>query len=536
MLFQEVATVNKYVQQFSRALFLPGRLLAAIGLLTLGMAILFSGTSTKVLAFTGTMVPLAASPNWTAEVNQAFSEFGVLAVSAGDVNGDGYSDVIVGASRYDNGHTDEGAAFVYHGSPTGLSAVANWMVEGNVTGGRLGEVATAGDVNGDGYDDVLVGGWKYSNGQAEEGVVFVYYGSASGLSNTPSWMAEGDQAYGHFGSGLGTAGDVNGDGFADVIIGAYQYDAGEIDEGRAFVYHGSAAGLSLTPNWTAETNQPYARMGSAATTAGDVNADGYSDVIVTADLYDNGQSDEGAAFVFHGSPTGLSLTSNWIGESNQPNAIVAYAGTAGDVNGDGYADVVIGSPYYTNGEYEEGAVFVYYGSPPGLNSSFAWMSESNQIEAYLGHSLTTTAGDVNGDGYSDLLVGAAWYDGEGRVFLYSGSASGLEATADWTGGSNQSGSLYGYNGGTAGDTNGDGYADIIVGAFLYDNGEPDEGRAFAYYGSSSGLPEPTDVSLVAMQGIDGDLPLQVVFLSIGIGVGLLLLFLYYRHDRKRGYQ
>ena len=119
-------------------------------------------------------------------------------------------------------------------------------------------MATAGDVNGDGYADVIVGAPNYDNGQTDEGRAFVYHGSASGLSTTANWTAESDQASAYFGYSVATAGDVNGDGYADVIVGAPNYDNGQTDEGRAFVYHGSASGLSTTANWTAESDQASA--------------------------------------------------------------------------------------------------------------------------------------------------------------------------------------------------------------------------------------------------------------------------------------
>jgi hypothetical protein len=151
---------------------------------------------------------------------------------------------------------------------------ASWKAEGNQHGAHFGNsVDTAGDVNGDGYDDVIVGSYQYDNGQRNEGRAFVSYGSASGLSLTPDWTAESDQIGAWFGFSVGTAGDVNGDGYDDVIVGA-------ISTGHAYVYYGSASGLSLTPDWTAESNQALAYFGSSVGTAGDVNGDGYADVIV----------------------------------------------------------------------------------------------------------------------------------------------------------------------------------------------------------------------------------------------------------------
>src|SRR6185436_18950919 len=119
---------------------------------------------------------------------------------------------------------------------------------------------TAGDVNGDGYADVIVGASLYDNGQTDEGKAFVYLGSAAGLASTPAWSAESDQAFAHFGVSVGTAGDVNGDGYADVIVGADMYDNGQTNEGRAYVYLGSASGLSLTAAWTAESDQASANL------------------------------------------------------------------------------------------------------------------------------------------------------------------------------------------------------------------------------------------------------------------------------------
>src|SRR5206468_3368315 len=107
-------------------------------------------------------------------------------------------------------------------------------------------------------------------------------GSATGLATTPAWTAEGNQAGAAFASPVASAGDVNGDGFSDVIVGAWLYSNGEANEGRAYVYLGSLSGLSLAPAWIAESNQADALFGFPATTAGDVNGDGYSDVLVGA--------------------------------------------------------------------------------------------------------------------------------------------------------------------------------------------------------------------------------------------------------------
>src|SRR5439155_548921 len=154
-----------------------------------------------------------------------------------------------------------------------------------------------------------------------------------------------------FGRAVGTAGDVNGDGFSDVIVGAPLNDNGQSDEGRAYVYLGSASGVAASAAWTTESNQASAFYGYSVATAGDVNGDGYSDVIVGAPQYDNGQSDEGRAFVYLGSASGLATSAAWTFDCKQPSASFGYSvGTAGDVNGDGFSDVIVGAPLFDNGQ------------------------------------------------------------------------------------------------------------------------------------------------------------------------------------------
>ncbi|MEO0123644.1 MAG: FG-GAP-like repeat-containing protein [candidate division WOR-3 bacterium] len=446
----------------------------------------------RAYVYHGSASGLSTLPTWSAEPNVSNASFGRSVATAGDINGDGYADVIVGAPLYTNGQGDEGAAFVYCGSASGLSNTAIWMDEGNQNGAYFGfSVSTAGDVNGDGYADVIVGAPFYTNGQDYEGAAFVYHGSASGLSTAPMWTNEANQNNAYFGFSVSTAGDVNGDGYADVIIGAHYYDNGETDEGRAFVYHGSAAGLSTTPNWTGESNQPSAYYGVSVSTAGDVNGDGYSDVIVGAHYYDNGETDEGRAYVYHGSATGLSTTPNWTGESNQNNARYGTSvATAGDVNGDGYSDIIVGAPLYDDGDTDEGAAFVYHGSVSGLSNTPSWIGEVNLTNAWFGYSVST-AGDINGDGYSDVIIGApqSWLfqNREGLAFVYNGSVSGLSVNPSWLGASLQANAYFGTSVAYAGDVNGDGYSDVIVGAPNYDNGQTDEGRAYVFHGSASGL-------------------------------------------------
>ena len=438
-----------------------------------------------------TIDPISSTPAATLEYNQAGASFGSSVTSAGDVNGDGYSDVIVGASLYTNGESFEGAFFIYNGSATGISTSPSAMVESNNVNARLGySVATAGDVNNDGYSDVIVGACQFTSGEANEGAFFVYHGSASGINTTPVTFVQSNQINGFLGWCVATAGDVNGDGFSDIVVGYAGYSNGEVQEGGAYIYHGSASGINTTVATIVEGNQASDGFGQSVASAGDVNGDGYSDIIVGARQYDNGETDEGVAFIYHGGPGGINNIAAAMVQSNQASALLGYSvASAGDVNGDGYSDIIIGAPQYTNGETMEGAAFIYHGSVTGINTTAATMVESNQVSAFLGFKVSN-AGDVNGDGYSDVIAGAWSYDNgqidEGGAFLYLGSATGINNTASAIRESNQAGASFGYVS-YAGDVNGDGYSDLIVGAAQFDDPEIDEGAAFIYQGSPDGL-------------------------------------------------
>ncbi|MDY7078932.1 MAG: integrin alpha, partial [Chloroflexota bacterium] len=447
----------------------------------------------RAYVYTGTVDGLGATPDWTADGDQVSAYFGYAVSTAGDVNDDGYDDVIVGAPGYDDGQTNEGRATVYFGSSTGITTgAAGWTADGDQAGAYFGRsVSTAGDVNGDGYADVIVGAPYYDDGQTSEGRAYAYYGTADGLSATPDWTAEGDQAYAYFGMSVSAAGDVNDDGYGDVIVGAYGYENGQAYEGRASVYHGAADELSARPDWTAEGNQPYAYFGYAVSAAGDVNDDGYGDVIVGAPYYDDGQANEGRAYVYTGTVSGLSTMPDWTAESDQVNGYFGRSvSTAGDVNDDGYDDVIVGAHGYGDGQAYEGRAFVYTGTASGLGTTPDWTAESGQAYAYFGYSVST-AGDVNDDGYADVVAGAPYYDddqtNEGRVYVYTGTAEGLSAIPDWTAESDQANARFGYAVSTAGDVNGDGYGDVVVGAYTYSNGQTYEGRAFVYTGTAEGL-------------------------------------------------
>ncbi|KAA0991213.1 FG-GAP-like repeat-containing protein [Dyadobacter aurulentus] len=452
--------------------------------------------------------------NATLEGNQAQAGMGGAVSSAGDVNGDGYSDVIVGAYKYDNGQVDEGAAFLYYGSASGINIASPVMLQSDQKDAKFGcYVSSAGDINKDGFSDIIVGAFLYDKGQTNEGAAFVYYGSAQGISTTASVILESNQAEANMGNRVGLAGDVNGDGYSDVLVCAWTYDKGQTNEGVVFLYHGSAAGLNTNTPVIIEANQAEAMMGFCSSGAGDVNGDGYSDILIGARHYDKGQTDEGAVFIYHGSALGINPNNAaTILESNQANAYLGHsASTAGDVNGDGYSDIIAGAIMYDKGQTNEGAAFVHYGSAQGINVVAATTLESNQAEAQFGNSVAS-AGDVNGDGYSDVIVGAMLYDNgqsnEGAAFIYQGGQTGISTTPISTLESNQASAQFGCSVTSAGDVNGDGYSDVIAGAIFYDNGQVDEGGAFVWNGGAN------NVSPISSLKLEGNKPLAQMGWSI----------------------
>jgi hypothetical protein len=433
--------------------------------------------------------PVLIDPAWSARGEDvAGARFGTAVASAGDVNGDGYDDVIVGADGNGMLSTRTGEAYIYFGSAGVPSVTADWVARGDVRLGALfgTAVASAGDVNGDGYDDVVVGARSQDNPSNSEGRAFVYYGSPTGPATTADWASSGDQAdQAAFGTSVASAGDVDGDGYDDVIVGAIRPNPG-----KAFLYRGSATGLSTTPDWTAAEGTA-GQYGQSVASAGDVNGDGYDDIVVGAYIDDTVASNAGRAFVYYGSPSGPSVTADWVSSGDgTANARfgVAVAGV-GDVNRDGYDDVIVSAYAHTS---NTGLVYLYEGSAAGLSPTPAWTSDGDAIaESYFGIS-ASGAGDVDRDGYADVLIGAYRQSSEaGKAFVYGGSASGLAATPMWTFVGESAGDWFGVSARSAGDVNGDVFADIIVGAYRRDS---DTGEAYLFLGTPDG---PADVSVDA---------------------------------------
>ena len=308
-----------------------------------------------------------------------------------------------------------------------VGARIDWSVdiEGGAEGAGLGRaLAGAGDVNGDGFEDAIVG----APGQNEGGTVWVAYGSSEGpvgfrWSHAP---ADADQ---RFGSSVAGAGDLNGDGYSDIVVGAPHYSVNKADSGTAYAFYGSSTGLGSKRNWQV-SGQAGDLFGATVAGLGDVDGDGFSDIAVGSPEAGIG----GAVQYFEGGPTGLVLNADWSFSATEADVgLGATLSGVGDINGDGHADMVVGVP---NDDDGRGRIHVFYGTETGLASTpgttIVGIAENVGFGTYL-----AGLGDVNGDGFSDLAVGSPKYihdePNEGLVEVFLGSDTGLDANVVWRG-------------------------------------------------------------------------------------------------------
>ena len=450
-------------------------------------------------------------------------QLGSSVSNAGDVNSDGIDDIIIGASRADANGSDSGQSYVVFGNSSGVSpslelsaldGTNGFVLDGIVAGDQLGSsVSSAGDVNGDGIDDIIITApGADANGSFAAGQSYVVFGSSNGFSpNLDLASLDGTNGFAITGitgsSGVGsvsTAGDVNGDGFDDLILGAVGAVSSGMITGQSYVVFGASGGFS--PNlalsslngangFTLNGIAMYDDSGRSVSSAGDVNGDGFDDIIIGASGADPNGSNSGQSYVVFGKSNGFSAnlalsslngTNGFIlnGVADGDRAGRSVSG-AGDVNGDGIDDFIIGaSTADPNGSFS-GQSYVVFGSGSGFGASL----ELSSLDGTNGFALNgiaasdqsglsvSTAGDINGDNLDDIIIGAfrANPNGNdsGQSYVVFGSSNGFSASLNLS-------SLDGTNGfalngiaasdqsgvsvSTAGDVNGDGLDDLIIGA------------------------------------------------------------------------
>ena len=391
----------------------------------------------------------------------AFDSSGSSVSSAGDVNGDGLDDLIIGAYGSSvNGKVFAGSSYVVFGqkinnSPVQLSEIAGghggFVIHGESASDTSGiSVSSAGDINNDGLDDLFIGAQTADhNGVVDAGISYVVYGKESNpRGNTAvnlSDIASGIGGFAIFGESAGAlsggsvspAGDVNGDGLVDLIIGARQADPNGTKSGSSYVVFGrsnNSQAIQLSDiakgngGFVIHGESEYDHSGTSVSTAGDVNGDGLDDLIIGADGADaNGIDDAGSSYVVFGkSQNNQAVQLSDIARGQGGFAIhgVSLAdhsgtsvGSAGDINKDGLDDLIIGAIYAApNGMFDAGTSYVVFGKS-GNNKAIHLSDVANGQGGFVingeladdrsGGSVGS-AGDFNGDGFADLIVGSIY--------------------------------------------------------------------------------------------------------------------------------
>jgi hypothetical protein len=326
-------------------------------------------------------------------------EYGCTIDSAGDVNGDGFGDLVVGQCDLDL--SGAGAdTYVYLGGPSGISPVPMRLGAGGYA------ASTAGDVNSDGYGDLVVGELG--------GVGSLFLGGPSGIGATQ--VPLGGTPPG--GSSAFASADVNGDGWQDLIVGASEVNG---RQGAVVIYLGTPAGLSTTP--LPLLGPPAGATAGFGSEIGvsDLDGDGYADVFIGAYLINGGA---GEGYLYMGSPGGLVSPPLVFDNPNGGSPGRYTIGLSGvhDVNGDGFDDFVVGS-FLAAGDV--GAAWLYLGGSSGLSKPVPLENPNLVSNAYFGMGIA--GGDADGDGYADVLVGSQGIGGSvGAAYVYRGSPSGLQ--------------------------------------------------------------------------------------------------------------
>jgi hypothetical protein len=478
-----------------------------------------------------------------------------IASTAGDVNGDGLDDLIVGAWKADsNGKSDTGKSYVIFGkidsTTINLSAIASGTGGFVINGENLDDisgssVSNAGDVNGDGLDDLIVGA-KHADpdSKSKAGKSYIIFGKKDSTaielsviaSGTGGFVINGENANDQSGFPVSTAGDVNGDGLDDLIVGSIEASpSGKSRAGKSYVIFGkidnTVINLSAlgTGGFVINGEKVNDYSGISASNAGDINGDGLDDLLVGAHHANvSDKSNAGKSYVIFGKKDSTAIDLSAIASGSGTGGFVIngenvddWSGfstsSAGDINGDGLDDLIVGAYQADpNGKSNAGKSYVVFGKTDSTainlsaiaSGTGGFVINGENVDDISGNSVST-AGDVNGDGLNDLIVGARGKLKAGKFYVIFGKKDNttieLSAIASGTGGfviNGENMSNFNFRGisvSTAGDVNGDGLDDLIVGAHgAQQSNGANPGKSYVIFGK-------TDTNAINLTELSGDL-------------------------------
>ncbi len=416
------------------------------------------------------------------------------AVHGGDANGDGWSDLLIGAMTESNaGGTEAGAAYLFLGPLTGSvdAEAAEAPLVGPEANAQSGREVVLCDLDGDGLQDVVSGAWNHSD---QAGAAVIYLDPLA--DQTEDAVVLGAEAGNKAGWSVACLGDVDGDGLDDVAIGAVSDATVATDAGAVHVLLGPATGAASFDDawatWTGEDEDDLA--GASVQGPGDLDGDGSADLLVGASLEDTNGSNAGASYIVHGPMNG--------GTASLSTADVKITGAAlndkafnltspGDVDRDGFPDLLVGAANLTAGGTDRGGAYVLLGpitADYDLSTGYdaLWFGDSDND--YAGTSVAG-AGDMNADGAADLIIGVYGDDSlgaeSGAAHLVYGPTRGDNAlsSSDATLQGASSDDYAGWDVASAGDVNADGYDDVIIGAKFESTTYSHAGAAYVVLGS-----------------------------------------------------
>jgi len=390
-----------------------------------------------------------------------------LRIVCGDVDGDGYDDILIGAVKYNN---FRGRVYLFYGGPD-MDNTADLILEGQNEGDRFGDGIACGDIDNDGYKDIVIGANEYGE---KQGRAYLYWGG-----DRNSMDADADKIFvgkeekgSYFGLGLPAVYDIDNDGYEDVILGAYWNRADKT--GRAYLYYGSTKGLMDTSADLIFTGEKPGNYFGYTIRCGDVDNDGFRDIVI------GGFARQGRAYLYYGgSKSNMDAKADVIFEAQADGRDYFGAGiVCVDQNRDGCDDIVVGAPRYNN---SQGRAYLFHGnSKRNLDTDPDMIFEGEVNHRSYGGQVA--CGDIDGDNVKDLIIGAfgsgQWI---GRVYVYWGSelAGHNPKPGRFYTGENDN-DRFGF-GLTCGDVNNDGFDDLVIGADGYKAGAS-QGRAYLYYG------------------------------------------------------